>query len=165
MNFNKLLSKINRRPNSFHKGRVQLRNPQKYMGIGNPTYRSSWEEKVVHYLDLNQRVIRWGGENIIIPYHFALDKSPGNVHRYYTDFYCEVLDKENNIKKFILEVKPKSSLSAPVKPKNPTKKAMKNYLYQLSTYIKNKNKWDATEAYCKAHNITFKKITEQDIVI
>ena len=88
-----------------YSGRYNPTNPRKYKG--NPMkiiFRSLWERKLMVYCDTNKNVMEWGSEEIIIPYRSPLD---GRVHRYFPDFYMKVKSKEG-IKKFIIEVKPKS---------------------------------------------------------
>ncbi len=77
-------------------------NSQKYIGKGKPTYRSGWELKFFRWADLNENILAWGSENIIIPYLNPLD---GKVHRYFVDNYVVIKEGEN-IKKYLIEIKP-----------------------------------------------------------
>mgnify|MGYP000081178161 CR=1 FL=1 len=51
------------------------------------------------YFDSRNDVIRWGSEEIIIPY---LSPADNKVHRYFPDFFVEYFDKEGNVKKEIM---------------------------------------------------------------
>ena len=65
-------------------------------------------------------VLEWGSEEVIIPYVLPWD---GRVHRYFPDFYMKVKQASGTTKKFIIEVKPKVSMSTPTKaPKRKTKR-------------------------------------------
>ena len=86
------------------KGRFIPRNPQKY--IGNPNnifFRSSWELKCLKFFDTNPSILRYASEEIAIPY---LKPTDGKIHKYYPDFLIIYKDKQGNIKKELLEVKP-----------------------------------------------------------
>ncbi len=58
-----------------YKGRYQPSYPRKYKGNpSNIIYRSLWERKFMVYCDLNENILEWGSEEIIIPYKSPLDK-------------------------------------------------------------------------------------------
>ena len=62
-----------------YQGYFKPKNPHKYKG--DPTniiYRSSWELKLMKYLDERKDVVKWGSEEIIIPYRSPID---GRVHK------------------------------------------------------------------------------------
>ena len=42
------------------------------------------------YCDLNENILEWGSEEIVIPYRSPLDS---RVHRYFPDFYIKVREK------------------------------------------------------------------------
>ena len=70
-----------------NKGRFRPKNPQKYKGdANNIIYRSTWEIKVMNYLDDNPNVIWWGSEELPIPYYSPVDKK---MHRYFPDFIAK----------------------------------------------------------------------------
>ena len=68
----------------FRQGIFNPTNPKKYVGKNNPIYRSGWELKFFRWADLNENILAWGSENIVIPYLNPLD---GKVHRYFVDNY------------------------------------------------------------------------------
>lgn len=145
----------------YKQGFYKLLNPNKYIGDpNNVKFRSSWEYVFCSYLDNNDKVIKWGCENLVISY----TDLRGKLHRYYTDFYYEMkTNDENFMKKVIVEIKPKTELFPPSRPKNETAKALENYEYSMRTHIKNKLKWSAAEEYAKKRGMEFVIITEDHL--
>ena len=89
-----------------YSGKFRPINIEKYRGNHlNIIYRSLWERKFMVYCDRNDRIMEWGSEEFFIPYRSPLD---GKIHRYFPDFYVKVKTKEGTIKKWVVEVKPKS---------------------------------------------------------
>ena len=133
-------------------------NPKKYKG--NPTkiiYRSLWERKFMVFCDNNPSIIEWGSEEIIIPYRCPTD---GRVHRYYPDFYIKLKNKDNIVSKYLIEVKPKRQVNGPVeKPKRKTAA----WRREVSTYIKNRAKWEAAENFCDDRQMKFLILTEDHL--
>ena len=129
-----------------YKGRYKPQNPLKYKGDPhNVIYRSLWERKFMVYCDTSVNIIEWGSEEIIIPYLSPWD---GRLHRYFPDFYIKVRQADGNLKKMIIEVKPKRQCSPPKEPKRKTKK----YLGEVKTWGINQAKWEyATESVSYTH--------------
>ena len=71
------------------------KNPQKYVGKHAPKYRSGWELTFMRFCDNNINVLKWGSENVIVPYISPLD---GRVHKYYVDNFV-VIKEGSQIKK------------------------------------------------------------------
>ena len=71
------------------------------------------------WADLNENILAWGSENIIIPYLNPLD---GKVHRYFVDNYIVFKDRNGNKNKFLIEIKPSKQTQRPVKTKYKNKK-------------------------------------------
>jgi hypothetical protein len=148
--------------NKYKQGFYQLINPEKYVGDpNNIKFRSSWEYAFCAYLDNHEQVTKWACEQPIITYQDLRNK----VHRYYPDFYYEMLtpNSVDGIKKVIVEIKPKTELYPPQKPKRETAKALENYEYAVRTHIKNKLKWSAAEEYAKKRAMEFIIITEDHL--
>jgi len=142
-----------------NKGFFKPKYPQKYKG--NPTeiiYRSSWECRVMSFLDSNPSVVQWSSEEIIIPYLSPIDRK---VHRYFPDFYIKVKDKNGKIKEMIWEIKPKKQSSQPKKQSRITQR----YINEVVTWGINEAKWKAAEEYCLDRGWQFKVLTEEDIGI
>ena len=145
----------------YHQGLYTPNNPDKYVGDpNNIIYRSSLEKKFCFYCDNNDQIIKWGCETIIITYN----DFEGKVHKYYPDFYMEVI-YPNSLKldKFIIEVKPYSETLMPTYPNSPTLSRMRNFEYQLKMYRKNIFKWSKAVEWCKNRDMTFKIITEKNL--
>jgi hypothetical protein len=133
------------------------RNPQKYKGNpNNIVSRSSWETKFMLWADRNNNVLWWSSEEISIPYWSPLDNK---IHKYFPDFLMAVKDKDNNIKVFLIEVKPKKQTLPP----KPRKKMSKQYIYEINTYGINKEKWKSAKEYCEKRDWNFKIITEEEL--
>lgn len=142
-----------------YKGKYQPSFPEKYKG--NPTnivYRSLWERKFMVYCDKNENVLEWGSEEIALPYRSPVD---GRIHRYFPDFYIKVKESNGNIKKYLIEVKPKKQT---VKPKTP-KRQTKGYIREVYEYAKNMAKWESAKEFCKDRNWEFKVLTEDELGI
>jgi hypothetical protein len=142
-----------------YKGKFKPSNPSKYRG--DPTgivYRSLWELKFMKYCDLNQNILEWGSEEIALPYLSPLDN---RIHRYFPDFYIKVKESNGQIKKYMIEVKPKKQTIEPV----PQKKRTKGYIYEVMEYAKNQAKWKAAKEFCEDRQWIFKVITEDELGI
>lgn len=147
----------------YKQGKYILQNHEKY--IGDPTniiYRSSWEFFFAKFCDLNDKIKKWSCENIAIPYHISNDIGQTEIHRYYPDFYMEMIKNGDPefYDRLIIELKPKSELSPPKKPAKQTLKMLENYEYSLRTYKKNLHKWAYAKEWCNRRNIKFVIITE-----
>lgn len=139
-----------------YKGIYKPSNPKKY--IGNPNmivYRSLWERKFMRYCDTNAKVLKWASEEIVIPYYNPVKK---RMAKYYPDFYMEVITKENNKEKILIEVKPLKETKPPV-----YKRRTKNVLIAEAMYSQNQAKWAAAQEFCLDQGWTFKIMTEKEL--
>ena len=142
-----------------YKGKYSPSYPRKYKGDPtNIVYRSLWERKFMVYCDLNENILEWGSEEIVMPYRSPVD---GRVHRYFPDFYIKVKESTGRIKKMIIEIKHKRQCSPPSKPKKQTK----GYLREAYEYAKNQAKWEAASEWCKDRGYIFKVFTEKELGI
>jgi hypothetical protein len=142
-----------------YKGKYQPVNPKKYKG--DPTniiYRSLWERKFMKYCDLNENILEWGSEEIVLPYRSPLD---GKMHRYFPDFYIKVRESSGQIKKYLIEIKPKKQTVEPKVQKRKTK----SYIYEVTEWVKNQAKWKAAQEFCEDRLWQFKVMTEDDLGI
>ena len=141
-----------------YSGKFKPKNYKKYKG--DPTkiyYRSLWERRFMVYCDNNPNIIEWGSEEIIIPYRSHVDKK---VHRYFHDFYIKYRNNSGEVKREIIEVKPKAQCFPPKEPKRKTKK----YANKVLTYIINQAKFEAAGSYCKDRKMGFRILTEDHLV-
>ena len=142
-----------------YRGRYIPTYPKKYKGDpSNIIYRSLWERKFMVYCDRNDRILEWGSEEFFIPYRSPLD---GKIHRYFPDFYVKVKTKQNTIKKWVVDVKPKAQTRPPRTPKRKTKK----YITEVRNYAINDAKWKNAIEYCNDRNMEFIIITEDELGI
>ena len=142
-----------------YKGRYNPVNPKKYKGNPqNIIYRSLWERKFMVYCDTNDKVLEWGSEEIIIPYISPWD---GKKHRYFPDFYIKVKQSSGNIKKFIIEVKPKKQ----TRPPKPVERKTKRWINEVRTFGVNEAKWKHATKWCKDNDMEFKILTEEELGI
>lgn len=121
-------------------------------------YRSSWELRMMLWLDNHPNVIWWESEEKPIPYKSPIDK---RYHRYFIDFKICIKDKNNNKKIYLIEIKPKSQTLPPKKPQ----KITESYIKKVKTYGVNEAKWKAAKEYCQKHNYEFKIFTEIELGI
>ena len=142
-----------------YKGRYNPVNPKKYKGNSqNIIYRSLWERKFMVYCDTNDKVLEWGSEEIIIPYISPWD---GKKHRYFPDFYIKVKQSNGNLKKFIIEVKPKKQ----TRPPKPVERKTKRWIKEVRTFGINEAKWKHATKWCKDNDMEFKILTEEELGI
>jgi len=144
----------------FKTGTYVVVNKEKYLGKTNPHYRSMYEMRMMSYLDLNKNVLHWKYENIAIPYFYPID---GQVHNYIIDFWCEIINRDNVIQQYLVEVKPSKECKVPSSPKRNTARSRSRYVAEATTFVKNQCKWKAAELYCQQKGWKFIKITEKDL--
>ena len=135
----------------FSQGVYKIKNPEKYVGNRQPTYRSSWEWQFMRFCDNNPNIIKWASEAVSIPYK---DPFTGRQTIYVPDFFIQYADKNNKIQVELIEVKPQNQTLQ--------EKVGKNRNNQLQ-YAKNQVKWRAAYAWCARQGIKFRILTEQDL--
>jgi hypothetical protein len=141
-----------------YKGRFRPKNPQKYKGDAeNVIYRSTWELRVMKYLDENSAVIWWASEEIAIPYVSPIDNK---VHRYFPDFIVRMKRRDGSEKTSMLEVKPYKQTQQPTR-----KRKTQVFITEMATYAVNQAKWKAADLFCLEHGWQFQLITEKELGI
>ena len=142
-----------------YKGKYQPKNPQKYRGdVNNIIYRSLWERKFLIYCDTNENIIEYASEELALPYRSPIDNK---IHRYFPDFYIKVKESNGQIKKYLIEIKPKKQTIEPI----PQKRKTKGYIYEVYEYAKNQAKWKAAQEFCEDRQWEFKVLTEDELGI
>jgi len=131
-------------------------NKEKYLGDHTPNFRSSWERRVMWFLDNNDNIVKWGSELVTVPYMSPLD---GKIHRYFVDFYAEIAGQNGERKRILIEVKPKKQLNPP-KTEHRSKKTV---MTETKQYVVNNAKFKAANAYATANGMLFYVFTEDDI--
>ena len=135
-----------------YSGKFKPKNYKKYRG--DPTkiyYRSLWERRFMMYCDNNTAIIEWGSEEIVIPYLYEVDKK---YHRYFMDFKVTWKSGET----WLIEVKPEKQTKPPT-----GNKRTKRFITEAYTYVKNMNKWEAANEYCKDRKWKFMIWTEKEL--
>jgi len=135
----------------FAKGQYKLKNPDKYIGAGAPTYRSSWELAVMRMCDNNPSIQQWASESIKIPYR---DPLTGKQTVYVPDFLVVFIDKDMNKHAELWEIKPANQQIKEKVGKNP---------YNQAQYVKNMAKWQVATQWAKSKGLKFRVLNETDI--
>ena len=133
-------------------------NKEKYLGTGNPVYRSALERDFFLFFDKNTNVTAWASEGIVIPYYFSVDSK---VHKYYVDLIAAIKDSNGNTQKYLIELKPHSQTQP---PKQSNRKKSSTVLYENLMYEKNQCKWKAASEYAAKKGMKFIVLTEKYLV-
>lgn len=135
---------------AFAQGTFVPRNPQKYVGKGNPRYRSGWEHSFFMFCDNNDAVLEWASEAIAIKYRHPFT---GKVTSYVPDVFMRYRTKNNKICTEIIEIKPrKQSL---IEGKMSERDRM--------VVAINHAKWQAARAWCQKAGIVFRVLNEDSL--
>lgn len=161
-----------------HQGIYVPKHPEKVIG-GDIVYRSGWELAFARWCDDNDAVVEWGGEPTAIQYRNPSDvdfdacrkanvnpMDPCNwpILNYYPDFYIALKvpgGSDENVKRLLVEIKPKHQTERPVPPAQNAKLAdQKRFVSATKIYLTNKAKWQAAIEWCKPRGFEFKVYTE-----
>ena len=134
----------------YAQGKYTVRNPEKYIGTKQPTYRSSWEMSFMLFCDNNPSVLQWASESIQIPYRNPLT---GKNTIYVPDFFIYYQDANGKNHGELIEIKPSKETSM-AEAKSPRDKAMA---------IVNAAKWQAAQAFCARRGLKFRVVTEHQL--
>lgn len=139
----------------YTQGVFRPRNPKKFLGKS-AIFRSSFERKFFLWADSNPNVLEWSSESVIIPYLSPLDN---RIHRYYIDAYI-TLKEGDNIKKYLIEIKPYKQTQP---PKPSKRKKPQTVIYEQTQWAMNQAKWEYARKYAKTKGMEFIVITEKDL--
>ena len=169
---------LNSKPNNsnYNQGNYVPKNKDKVNKLntqGGVYFRSSWEKKIMHWLDSNSTITKWGAECLRIPYqmtHFDNGDTKIKEHSYFPDFYYEMRLSDGTLKQVVVEVKPMKEFQMVQDlnegklnvPENGMKK-LKNFEYDLKMAYKNKQKWETMINWCNKKGYDFIIITEQHL--
>jgi len=134
----------------YAQGKFSVRNMEKYVGKKMPTYRSSWEMTFMTFCDNNPAVLQWASEPFMIPYRNPLS---GKNTIYIPDFMMVYIDAQQQKHAEVIEVKPLKETTLE------TAKSVRD----KAAVILNMAKWTAARAFCQAHGMKFRIVTEHDI--
>jgi hypothetical protein len=128
------------------------KNPQKVVGNKRIFYRSSWELRVMSFLDEHPNVIQWGSECVHIPY---VNPLTGKSTIYVPDFLIKYADAKGTQRVELVEVKPKKeTLWEAAKSKR-----------DKAFVVLNTEKWRAAAAWCAKHGVHMRILNEDDIFV
>lgn len=134
----------------FAQGGYVVRNGAKYVGRGEPRYRSSWEWAFMNFCDTNEHVQQWASEPVRIPYRNPLT---GKMTTYVPDFIVTYRGPNNTLRAELIEIKPRSqSLIEEKQSQRDRAQVAINYA-----------KWDAATKWAKNNGLTFRVINEDQI--
>jgi hypothetical protein len=138
------------------KGKYFVKNPNKYIGdLDNVIYRSSWEKKFMERCDVDKRIIKWKSEGHPIRYFSDVDQK---WHRYFIDFFIQIINKQNNVENLAIEIKPHHQTQRPQKTSSE-----KRYLMEMKTYVTNQCKWRAANHWASMNGFRFLVLTEREL--
>lgn len=120
-------------------------------------YRSSLELDYMRWLDNNINIISWGSEAVCVPY---IKPTDGKLHRYFIDFNFSIKDKNKEIHKFLVEIKPIRQCSP---PNTKNRKNKMNVIRENISYATNMSKWGSAKQWADSHGYKFIIVTERDI--
>ena len=135
----------------YANGKYQIMHLEKYVGRKVPTYRSSWEHTFMRFCDNNPAVLQWASEAIHINYR---NPFTGKNTIYVPDFFVMYIDANGKQHAEVIEVKPIKETTL--------ENAGRSQKAQAAAIL-NMAKWEAARQWCKAHGLSFRVITEQDI--
>ena len=131
-------------------GTYTVVNRAKYVGNGEPRYRSGWEFSFMKFCDSNDSVLQWASESIAIPYRHPLT---GKMTQYIPDFLITYRTRDNTVKAELIEIKPRGqSLITERQSSRDRAVVAVNYA-----------KWDAAQKWCRRQGLVFRVITEDDM--
>lgn len=134
----------------YLQGVYKVSNPAKYVGKGEPRYRSGWEHAFMRFCDTNDHILQWASEAISIPYIHPLT---GKKTNYIPDFFITYRNKDNKVCAEIVEIKPKKQSVIESKMK----------ANERAVVAVNYAKWDAAQKWCKRQGLVFRVVTEDNI--
>jgi hypothetical protein len=168
---------LNSKPSNtkYHGGLYVPKNKDKVIKLNNQGglfYRSSWEKKIMTWLDLKEEVTKWGAECLQIPYqmtHFENGDTRVKNHVYHVDFYYEM--RINGVlRQVVAEVKPQKEYNfvqalteGRLQVPEDKGKKLKNFEYDLKMAYKNKQKWETMINWCNKKGYDFIIITEEHL--
>lgn len=135
---------------NFAQGTYVPLNPQKYVGRGNPRYRSGWELSFFQFCDNNEHVLEWASEAIAVKYRHPFT---GKLTNYIPDIFMRYRTKNNKVCTEVIEIKPR---------KQSVVEGRMSERDRMVVAI-NHAKWEAAKAWCGRAGIVFRVVTEDQM--
>jgi hypothetical protein len=133
-------------------GTYTVINRAKYVGNGEPRYRSGWELSFMRFLDSNDSVLQWASEAVRIPYRHPLT---GKQTIYVPDFLITYRTRNNQMRAELIEIKPKKQSVVE------SKMSSRDRAVVAINYAK----WASAQKWCKQQGLMFRVITEDDLFV
>ena len=131
-------------------GTYTVVNRAKYVGNGEPRYRSGWEFSFMKFCDHNDHVLQWASESVRIPYRNPLT---GKQTMYVPDFLITYRNRDNTVRAELIEIKPKKQSIVESRASSRDRAVVAiNYA-----------KWDAATKWARRNGLHFRVITEDDM--
>lgn len=134
----------------WRQGFYEVKNPQKYVGVGKPKYRSGWEFAFMNFCDTNDNILSWASESIRIPY---LNPLTGKQTIYVPDFLVHYRTKDNTTRAELIEIKPKKQ--SVIEDRQSAR--------DRAAVVVNYAKWDAATKWARRQGLVFRVINEDQI--
>jgi hypothetical protein len=134
----------------YSQGKYEVKNPAKYIGKKQPTYRSSWEFSFMHFCDTNPSIQQWASEAIHINYR---NPFTNKNTIYVPDFLIIYVDANGKQHAEVIEIKPS---------KETTMEAARSQRDKAMVAL-NMYKWEAARKYCAAQGLQFRVVNESDL--
>lgn len=126
-------------------------HPEKYAGDATKIFaRSSWEVFCMKYFDSRKSIVKWGSEELSIPYLSPLDNK---VHNYFPDFFVEYVNSDGKISRELIEIKPFHESDKSQAKSDRSKEAL----------AVNEAKWKAAATFCEQNGLSFRVLTERTL--
>ena len=135
---------------NFAQGIYHVVNKNKYVGRGEPRYRSGWEMAFFSFCDNNEHVLEWASEAISVKYRHPIT---GKVTNYVPDVFLRYRTKNNKICTEIIEIKPRKQTMIEGKMSERDRMVV----------AINHAKWAAAPAWCKRAGIVFRVLDETQL--
>jgi hypothetical protein len=135
---------------NYAQGKFQVKNPEKYIGQGLPTYRSGWEFTFMQFCDNNPAILQWASEAIKIPYR---NPFTNKQTIYVPDFLIIYIDAKQQKHAEVIEIKPSTET---------TMEAARSTRDRAYVAL-NMAKWQAANHWCKQQGMHFRVVTENQI--
>lgn len=142
------------------KGTYTPRNPEKLFNPNKEiTFRSSWEFAAFRMCDNHPSIIKWGSENIQIPYRNPLT----NKWTVYIPDLLMVYESKSGLRASMIEIKPAKEVPGYLSESKNGGKPVRYSAKDKAAHIVNTAKWDAAKKFCGKRGIEFRVITEFEL--
>lgn len=143
-------------------GYYSVLNKDKYLGdLNKVIFRSSYEETLFKELDLDPAVLYWVAEPPELKIRYW---NPVKLRWafYFPDVMCVKRHGDRQVK-CLIEIKPKSKLKLPVRPKTNDQKKLASFQKKMADYMVIDAKRKSAVEFCKQKGMLYVFITEDTV--